>query len=163
MGKICSLFHYKAYFHGLVHDFVVFVFFFSYIPCPFVFTVIIRINVSILLYSILLYSLLCSALLCSALLCSALLFSALPCSLLFYSSSTTTQLFENNSSWQYSGFWLKPMSFEMFIHIHSKLLPISCLNYGIIKNDFNNWSAYFKPFSWKSLYTVDPYLIYWKE
>ena len=31
IGKICSLLHYKAYFYGLVHDFVIF---FSYISYP---------------------------------------------------------------------------------------------------------------------------------
>ena len=39
----------KAYFHGLVHDFVVF---FNCVLCPFVIVVIIRINVSVLFYSI---------------------------------------------------------------------------------------------------------------
>ena len=47
IGKVFSLLHYKVYFHGLVHDFVV-CFLLSYISCPFVRVVIIRINVSIL-------------------------------------------------------------------------------------------------------------------
>ena len=50
IGKICSLVYYKSYFRGLVHDFVI-CFFFSYISCPRVIVVIIRINAFILFYS----------------------------------------------------------------------------------------------------------------
>ena len=46
IGKISSSSFYKAYLYGLVHDFVI-CFLFSYISCPFVIVVIIRINASI--------------------------------------------------------------------------------------------------------------------
>ena len=102
---------------------------------------------SILFYSILVYSILFhSILFYSVLSCTILFCPFIFCSILFYSSSATTQLFENNGSLQCFGFRFKPIPFEMFSDIHANLLPISCLNFGIIKNDSNSWSTYLNHF-----------------